>query len=447
MSNVSLCEQAIMATGKLTACPTNEKVKETMQPTSELPTLHLVPLLHGNLQYAEFPPEAVADIVERSYLPTLAYFAAHPDLHAVFEYSGVSLELMAALWPQAIDLLRLLLARGQIELLGSTFANPILPLIPTDHARRHIARFGDIYDELFGDLDVPPPSGIFLQEFAYDPGLAPLLRDFGYTYTILTPRLLLSGLQPRLNVVLKPLSQRRPSLTHDAHSLLHPVNLLGARDARIAAFPLYREVIGVMFDYVYGRKPFSEIADLLRDTAAAAGPTPALLFLGPSDAEFIGVYDRLGREALSVEGFADFLAQLRQLPFVRFDLPSRYLDAYPPTGTTYVPAGSSERSLDLWTRDPDNLRLNTLCAEAAEKLRLASALRPDSQALLQQAWRAMLLAENSDGRGWMPCPERRLECYNHALQAIELAEAILNTPALHHNGTVPELLRLVTNET
>ena len=418
-----------------------------MHPTSELPTLHLAPLLHGNLQYAEFPPDAVPDIVERSYLPTLAYFAAHPELHAVFEYSGVSLELMAARWPRTIDLLRLLMARGQIELWGSTFANPILPLIPTDHARRHIARFGDIYNELFGDLDVPPPSGIFLQEYAYDPVLAPLLRDFGYTYTVLTPCLLLSGLQSRLNVALKPLSQRRPSLSDDAHTLLHPLNLLGARNARITAFPLYRELIDRMFDYVYGRKPFSEIADLLRRVAAVAGPTPAFLLLGPADAEFIGVYDRLGREALSVDAFADFLAQLRQLPFVRFDLPGRYLNAYPPTPTTYVPAGSSERMLDLWTTDPDNLRLNALCAEATEKLRLAGTLRPENQALLQQAWRAMLLAENSDGRGWMPCPERRLECYNHALDAIELAEIILNTPAPHQNGTVPEFLKLVTNET
>ncbi|HEX6385925.1 MAG TPA: hypothetical protein VF177_14740 [Anaerolineae bacterium] len=419
-----------------------------MQPTSKHPLIHVVPLLHGNLQYAEFPPDAVPDIVERSYLPALEYFAAHPEMHAVLEYSGVSLELMAAHWPRTIDLLRLLLARGQIELLGSTFANPILPLIPTDHARRHVARFGDIYDQLFGDLDVAPPTGFFLQEFAYDPGLVSLLRDFGYTYTILTPRLLLSGLRPRLNVALKSLGQRRPSLTYDADKLLRPVTLRGAKDSRIAAFPLYRELIGLMFDYAYGRKPFVEIADLLYEVAAkaaASDPTPALLLLGPSDAEFIGVYDQLGREALTIAAFADFLAQLRELPFVRFNLPGRYLDVYPPDGTVYVPAGSSERFLDLWTRDPDNLRLNALCDEAAQKLRLATALRPGDQMLLQQAWRALLLAENSDGRGWMPCPERRLECYNHALRAIELAETILNTPALDHNGHVPALPTRVVN--
>lgn len=424
-------------------------MNETMQPTSEQPTLYLAPLLHGNLQYAEFPPNAVPEIVERSYLPTLEHFAAHPEQRGIFEYSGVSLEMMAARWPRTIDLLRLLLARGQIELLGSTFANPILPLIPTDHARRHVAQFQAIYDELFGDLDVPPPAGIFLQEFAYDASLAPLLRDFGYTYTILTPRLLLSGLQPSLNLALKPPRRRRPSLAHDGVTLLRPISLLGAQNARIAAFPLYREVIGLMFDVIFGRRPFSEMAGLLRDVAAiaaATGTTPALLLLGPSDAEFIGAYEWLGREALSIEAFADFMTQVGELPFVRFDLPGRYLDDYPPTTTAYVPAGTSERLTDLWTRDPDNQRLNTLCDEAAQKLRLASALRPHNHPLLQQAWRAMLLAENSDGRGWGPCAERRLECYNHALQAIELAETILNVPAPSHNGAAPHLEQLTANE-
>lgn len=400
----------------------------TVPSTTHDPLLYVTPLLHGNLQYAEFPPADTAAIVASSYLPTLEYFAAHPAQPAVFEYSGVTLELMARHWPRTIDLLRSLLARGQIELLGSTYANPILPLIPTDHARRQIGRFAAIYDALFGDLAVARPTGFFLQEFAYDPGLAPLLREFGYRHTILTPELLLAGVTRRLNVALKPAEERPPALAESAPQLLRPLAMCGARGAELVAFPLYRELIGLMFDYVHGRRPFSALADLLHTAATAAGAPPALLYLGPSDAEFIGAYERLGRDALSITAFDDFLAQLQALPFVRFGLPHAYLEAYPPGAPLYVPAGTSERAFDLWTADPDNVRLNALCAEAAQKLRLAAALRPERQAPLQEAWRAMLLAENSDGRGWMPHPERRLACYDHALHAIELAEAILAAP-------------------
>lgn len=388
--------------------------------------LTLAPLFHANLQYAEFPPEAVPEMVERSYLPTLEYFASHPELPAVFEYSGITLELMAESWPETIKLLQLLLGRGQIELLGSTYANPILPLVPTDHARRHLAEFGKVYRRLFGSLTVPPPAGVFLQEFAYDPGLAPLLVEAGYSYTILTPRLLLAGLRRQLNVGLEAPPKEAPTLATSGHELLHPLELLGAQGARITAFPLYRELIKLMFDTIYGRKPFAELAALLETLSTKAGERPALLFFGPSDAEFVGAYEQLGKEALTAKAVGELLARIDDLPYVRLDLPRRYLAHYPSLTSVYVPAGTSERTTDVWTADPDNRRLNALCAEAAQKLRLATALGSDRPWQLAEAWRAMLLAENSDGRGWMPRPERRLACYDQALRAIALADEILS---------------------
>jgi len=386
--------------------------------------LYLSPFFHANLQYAEFPPEAVPEMVERSYLPTLEYFAAHPELPAVFEYSGITLELIAECWPRAIDLLQRLMERGQIELMGSTYANPILPLVPTNHARLHLQAFWHIYDRLFGRSSAPRPSGIFLQEFAYDPGLAPLLTAVGYRYTILTPHLLLPALQRQLNVGLKPQPKDEPTLSSSEYELLYPVEMLGAQGTRLTAFPLYRELIGLMFDTIYGRKPFADLAGLLEVVASKSGERPSFLFFGPSDAEFIGAYAQLGKESLSPEAVGDLLRRLEELPFVRLGLPRRYLEKYPPATQVYVPAGSSERALSLWTADPDNERLNALCAEAAQKLRLATILGADWP-LLEQAWRAMLLAENSDGRGWMPRPERRLECYDQALQAIALADEII----------------------
>ncbi|MCB8984786.1 MAG: hypothetical protein H6659_13235 [Ardenticatenaceae bacterium] len=387
--------------------------------------LYLCPFFHANLQYAEFPPDAVPEMVESCYLPTLAYFASHPQLTAVFEYSGVTLEWMAERWPETIDLLSLLLERRQIELLGSTYANPILPLVPTDHARQHLLEFWNVYDRLFGQLTAPRPTGIFLQEFAYDPGLAPLLTAVGYDYTVLTPNILLAGLQRQLNSGLNPPPKGEAGLADCADQLLHPVTMRGAQGAQLTAFPLYRELIGAMFDTIYGRKPFAQLAALLEMAAAHSQERPSLLFFGPSDAEFVGAYARLGKESLSPEAVGDLLACLDELPFVSLALPRTYLAHYPPTTSVYVPAGSSERSIDIWTTDPDNARLNALCAEAAQKLRLATALGSERPSLLQQARRAMLLAENSDGRGWMPCPERRLACYDQALHAITLADEII----------------------
>jgi hypothetical protein len=387
--------------------------------------LSVIPLFHANLQYAEFHPDMTGAIVERSYLPALAFFAAHPALPAVFEFSGITLELLADGWPQAIDDLRRLLARGQIELLGSSYANPILPLIPTDHARRHLQRHLDIYDRLFGDLAVPRPRGLFLQEFAYDPALAPLICEAGYRYTILTPELLLAGLHGNLNRAAQQGPQPPPSLASHAQELLHPVLMRGAGGAELAAFPFYRGLIGLLFDHAHGRKPFAEVAAVLQAAAAFTAERPALLICGPSDAEFVGALELIGQESLTIEQVGDFMSRLAELPGLKLQLPRDYLDFHPPARAVYVPAGSSERVLDLWTADPDNARLNALCAEADQKLRLAEALYPEQQEQLAAAWDALLLAENSDGRGWKPCPERRLACYNQALRAIALAESML----------------------
>jgi hypothetical protein len=35
-------------------------------------------------------------------------------------------------------------------------------------------------------------------------------------------------------------------------------------------------------------------------------------------------------------------------------------------------------------------------------------------------WKKLLLAENSDGRGWDPIPERRKDCFKAAIEALEL---------------------------
>jgi hypothetical protein len=38
--------------------------------------------------------------------------------------------------------------------------------------------------------------------------------------------------------------------------------------------------------------------------------------------------------------------------------------------------------------------------------------------------KALLLAMNSDGRGWTPIPEHRLFCFNEALSAYKLLERL-----------------------
>jgi hypothetical protein len=210
--------------------------------------------------------------------------------------------------------------------------------------------------------------------------------------------------------------------------------MLGAGETQLTAVPLQREFIDLLFSFSSGETSFEEIADLLTTLDGAhCRNDPGLIVFGPSDAEFIGFYDYMGRRAITIEKLAELMMRVAELPFIELSLPREYLESYPPERQVYVPAGTSEPSFDIWTKDPDNQRLNALCEEAASKLRLAEMaasaweMGETVDPRLGQAWKAMLLAENSDGRGWLPCPERRLFCYNQALRVIRISEALMRS--------------------
>jgi hypothetical protein len=400
--------------------------------------------LHANLQYAEIPPAAIPAVVEHCYRPACAIFLAHPWAKAVFEFSGYTLQVLAADYPDVIDAVRTLVGRGQVELCASTYANPILPLIPRDHARRHITLYQEIHAELFGDL-APQPGGFFPQEFALDAALVPLIRRAGYRWVPIFANHYVDSLTGRMNIVPDPTpawsvaTLRRET----AADLMHPFQIQGAQDSTLTGLLVNPALIELLFQYAAGRRSLEEVGSVLATLHTRyVAPGPTFTLIGPSDMEFVGtafppvVPGWTWTPQLSPAVLGALLDHLRTLPFVQFATPEEYLAQHPAARpAVYLKCGSDHPLLTPWTDDPDNARLNALCREAAEHLRLAEyrigqaggpGADPALAALLADAWRAMLLAENSDGRGWQPVPARRLFCYDQALRAIELAEQLLS---------------------
>lgn len=401
------------------------------------PPLYISLFLHANLQYAELPAAATPRVVAESYRPVCELFLARPWASAVFEFSGYTLELLAEGYPDVIAAVRELVRRGQVELCASTYADPILPLIPLDHGRRQIAAFRAVYERLFGDLGVAP-AGFFAQEFALDPATTALACDAGYRWAPVMLNHLLESAAGRMNIVPDlPLRAAGRGPEGPPPDLLRPFTILGARGASLAGLLNLPRMIDTLFELANGELGLDEAVarvGALR-VGRAPGPPP-FVFLGPSDMEFVGldlrsfIADWRWPRPVSPGVLGELLGRLQAQPWARFTTARAYLAAFPPGGPPlYLKCGSDHPLLTPWAADPDNQRLNALCAEAGELLRLAEALRPPPGArpeldeLVEGGWRALLLAENSDGRGWAPIPERRLFCYNQALAAIELAEA------------------------
>jgi hypothetical protein len=403
------------------------------------PSLYVSFFLHANLQYAELPAAAAPAVVAQSYRPVCALFLGRPWARAVFEFSGYTLEILAADYPDVIHSLRVLVGRGQIELCASTYANPILPLIPLDHGRRQIAAFQRVYERIFGDLGVVP-AGFFPQEFALDPASLALVSAAGYSWAPLMLNHYLECLGGRLNTAgdLPLRAPVDPRLAPEP-DLLHSVGLRGAKGSRLSGVLNLPQMIDMLFELANGEIGLDEAVDLVRIHHRRLRGGPGFIFLGPSDMEFVGldlrayIPDWRWPRPISADLLGALLDELRELPFVRFATAREYLAANPAAGEPlYLRCGSDHPLLTPWSTDPDNQRLNELCREAdgllraAEQLRPAPGADPEIDALLERGWRAMLLAENSDGRGWAPIPERRLFCYDQALDAIALAEAALS---------------------
>lgn len=133
------------------------------------------------------PPEWNADIVRRvsaqAYRPLVKILEQHPGLKITLNLTGSLTEQLAALdLDDVLSGFQGLMAKGQIELVGSAMYHPILPLLTADEARREIHLQHELHRRVFGD--VYKPEGFYPPEMAFAPWLEPLLLELGYTWVI-----------------------------------------------------------------------------------------------------------------------------------------------------------------------------------------------------------------------------------------------------------------------
>jgi 4-alpha-glucanotransferase len=127
------------------------------------------------------------------YMPFLKYLNEYPNIHATLHFTGPLLEWFEKNRPEFYYLLRGLVLRGQVELMGGGFYEPILSAIPGDDAKKQIGMGCDFFQEKFG----VNPSGIWCTERIWDPSLPQKISGSGIEYTLLDDtHFLAAGLKP-----------------------------------------------------------------------------------------------------------------------------------------------------------------------------------------------------------------------------------------------------------
>jgi 4-alpha-glucanotransferase len=152
----------------------------------------LVLLIHAHQPVGNFD-SVFETAYQKSYLPFLEVLTRHPAVRMGLHFTGSLLEWIERAHPEYFHRLRELAARGQIELVGGGFYEPILISIPARDRARQIARLASYIESQFGQK----PAGAWLAERVWEPQLPSILAPAGIRYTLVDDNhFLAAGFEP-----------------------------------------------------------------------------------------------------------------------------------------------------------------------------------------------------------------------------------------------------------
>jgi alpha-amylase len=269
---------------------------------------HLVLLIHAHQPCGNF-----GHVFEKSYqtcyLPFLEMLEKHPSIHMGLHYSGPLLSWIAENRPDYFPLLKTLVDRGQVEMVGGGFYEPILIAIPPHDQREQIMRLAAYLEQHFGKR----PSGAWLAERVWEPQLASILAEAGVQYT----------------------------LVDDIHFLsagFEPAELFGAYVA---------EDRGQAVRLLPGQKslryliPFGSVSDVTKYLREAAADHPCGAAAMGDDMEKFGVWPGTAEHCYTDGWLEKFFAALEEsADWLKVVTPADYLATHAAVGRADLPTAS-----------------------------------------------------------------------------------------------------------
>jgi alpha-amylase len=247
------------------------------------------------------------------YGPLLDALADAPHVKATLHHTGPLLEWIERERKDYFAKLRALVERGQIELLGGGFYEPMLAVLPERDARGQIHMMSDYLERHFGVR----PEGMWLAERVWEPALAKLIADCGITFTLVDDGHFRSaGMEGTL---------RGYYVTEKAGTPL-------------AIFPIDKNLREAI-PFLKAWESLDVIARLGRETPPGM---PAGVTYG-DDGEKFGVWPHTKEWVWGAGWLKDFLRMLGER---RHEVETAHFGAFmranPPTGRVYLPTASYE---------------------------------------------------------------------------------------------------------
>jgi hypothetical protein len=139
--------------------------------------LHLILAFHNHQPVGNFD-HVLENCYRKSYLPFLETLLDHSDLKVVLHYSGFLLTWIEKRHPEAIEIIRTLVASGRTEILSGGFYEPVLSVLPEKDRVLQITEFSRFARKTLGYT----PKGLWLAERVWEPQMPKSIVKAGMEY-------------------------------------------------------------------------------------------------------------------------------------------------------------------------------------------------------------------------------------------------------------------------
>jgi 4-alpha-glucanotransferase len=299
-----------------------------------LAKVSLALVIHSHQPVGNFD-HVIEEAYQKSYAPFVRVLHEHPSIRVSLHYSGILLEWLEKHHPEYFERLRELAGRGQIELVGGGYYEPILPVIPDSDKIAQVRKLADYIREHFGT----EPRGAWIAERVWEPTLPRPLAVAGVEYVVLDD-------------------------THFLAAGLQPWQLHGSFVTEEDGFPLRLVPSSKALRYTI---PFQEPAETLRILREGANQHDALFAMG-DDCEKFGVwpgtYDHVYKNGW-LERFLQALESCQD--WLETTTVTNYLRSHAPVGRIYLPTASYAEMME-WSLPPTASADFKACLEESEHI-------------------------------------------------------------------------------
>ncbi|MGI6318446.1 MAG: alpha-amylase/4-alpha-glucanotransferase domain-containing protein [Dethiobacteria bacterium] len=286
-----------------------EEKKTQRKPVSFILALH-------NHQPVGNLPEVFAAAFENAYAPFVEVLKRYPSLKVVLHYSGSLLDWIEKNEPSFLISLRELVEKGQVELMGGGYYEPILPVIPDSDKKGQILKLSRYLKNRLGT----EVSGAWLAERIWEPHLARPLFEAGIRYVVVD----------------------------DAHFQeigMKSEELLGYYITEEEGCPLKIFPISEKLRYLI---PFEKIEETKEFLGSLASKSPGSLAVLADDGEKFGVWPGTHKHVYEEGWLENFFQMLTDNEdWIKTTTFSEYIKSYPPRDRVYLPA-ASYREMKQW---------------------------------------------------------------------------------------------------